>query len=334
MKRRKYIFVKNVVQIFMNWAIEIRGRYRSEKYADNSHRQSRWIGGSIPHQPSRRKKSSASAHPQGSSLRGESLSPDPSDKDTNTSNNPKERKPSPKKRSTMNSRDAAYYSNLFPAPTSTAGGDDDTKLEDVNSPPASRAGDSRSRRRGKRVADDDDDDTPSLSRSSKRRRESNETEDQNDVDSRKSKKSSKRNSNDSDGKDDSSSDQQHQGSTTPLLLDVPLPRSNNGGNSKRSNQSKRKPPVTTSKSERVDSEEPPTTPTFRRPIDDLMKPARARIPQSRSGLNEMRKRVGAILEYVGRLQADAVTGSETPNGTPRTSEIVCCVDSSGRFRNV
>ena len=196
-------------------------------------------------------------------------------------------------------------------------------MEDFNSPPASRAGDSRSDEdEGKRLADDDDDDqTPSLSRSIKRRRESNETEDQIDIDPQKSKKSSKRNSNDSDGKDDSSSDQlQHQGSITPLPLDVPPPRSNNGG-SKRSNQSKRKPPVTTAKSDRVDSEEPPTTPTFRRVLDDFMKPARARIPQSRSGLNEMRKRVGAILEYVGRLQVDAVPGSETPNGTLRNLKL-------------
>src|SRR5215471_13866349 len=131
MKLRIYIIVKNVVQIFMNWEVEIKGRHRFEKCAYSSHRQSRWIGSSMPHQPSRRKKSSASIHPQGSSLKGESLSPDPSDKDANTSNNPKERKPSPKKRSTMNSRDAAYDYSFFPAPTSTVGGDDDSKMEDV-----------------------------------------------------------------------------------------------------------------------------------------------------------------------------------------------------------
>ena len=283
------------------------------------HRQSRWIGSSIPQQPTRRKKSSASsAQPQGS-LKADSLSPDPSDKDTNTSNS-KERKPSPKKRSTMNSRDAAYdYSSLFPAPTS-AMGDDDTKMEDVSSPPASRSGDSRSRRRGgKRLAgDDDDDDTPSISRSQKRRRESNETEDQtNDNNNHKSKRSSRRADSDG-GKDDSSSDQQHQhqGSTTPILLDAPPTLRTNGKH--RSNNSKRRPPPpTTAKSERIDSEEPPLlTPTLRRPLDDIIRPARARIPQARSGLNEMRKRVGAILEFVGRLQAEVTPEASSPRTCP------------------
>jgi hypothetical protein len=68
----------------------------------------------------------------------------------------------------------------------------------------------------------------------------------------------------------------------------------------------------------VDSEEP-LTPTLRKGTGDEFRPARARVPQARSGLNEMRKRVGAILEFVGRLKgegADGAEGAETPRETP------------------
>jgi hypothetical protein len=209
----------------------------------------------------------------------------------------------------MNSRDAAYdYSTLFPTM------DDETRLEEGISPPASRAGD-RSRRRGKRVADDDDEEM--TSRSSKRRRESNETEDQDSGTTQKKKfHSATRRRDDSDmlensgngnGKDDSSSDHQHQGSATPLL-DIPSNTRNKRINGKRSKSSR---------PDRIDSEEPPT-PTFRR--EEVIRPARARVPQARSGLNEMRKRVGAILEYVGRLQADVVP---TESVTPTPSILQC-----------
>jgi len=231
----------------------------------------------------------------------------------------------------MNSRDAAYdYASLFPHSNM----DEDTKMEDGVSPPASLRSGDRSRRRGKRVADDDDEDL--RSRSSKRRRESNETEEQqgDNIDAPSSRnsynnnKSRKSNSNgrrtkdaDSDmlenpGKDDSSSDHQHQGSATPLL-DIPTSNNNNNrNNNKRSNGSKRSK---SSKPDRiVDSEEPPT-PTFRR--EEPSRQARARVPQARSGLNEMRKRVGAILEYVGRLQTEAVP---TESVTPTPSMIYFC----------
>jgi hypothetical protein len=240
----------------------------------------------------------------------------------------------------MNSRDAAYdYAILFHGPLSVTAGDEDNKMDGSMSPPASRSGDSRSRRRGgKRLADDDDEDLSPNSRS-KRRREGNEIEDQNDdpqlsaTNSSNSRSKFKRSSskrpnatssrdNDSDnvdiGKDDSSSDHQHQGSTTPLLDTIPTSHPSRNG-TKRSNNgnTKRRQPTGNGKSDRVDSEEPPTTPTFRRVTEEIVRPARARVPQARSGLNEMRKRVGAILEYVGRLQADiAPSASNSPNGSP------------------
>jgi hypothetical protein len=210
----------------------------------------------------------------------------------------------------MNSRDAAYtYTSLFPAPSSV---DDDHKMDDATSPPASRSGESRSRRRGKRLAEDDEDDPP---RSSKRRRESNETDSQ-EIDHHPNQqpltvprkpKGTKRTKDireiDSDAvdlnKDDSSSEHH-----TPLL-DAPPATIRNG-----------KRPLTKRKlkTDRVDSEEPPT-PTLRK--EHEIRPARARIPQARSGLNEMRKRVGAIMEFVGRLQADITpTGEATPIGIP------------------
>jgi PHD-finger len=262
---------------------------------NGSHRQSRWIGSSMPQQPSRRKKSTSSAAPQGS-LKGESVSPPPSD--TNTSS--KERRPSPKKRSTMNSRDAAYdFSALF-----TNTGDEETKLESTISPPASRSGESRTRRRGKRVPEEDEEDPPRT----KRRRESNETEDPTEDGSSKGKRKAIKRKEDSDtmensaGKDDSSSDNVVPGTSTPII--EPPPRSNG----KKTVPQKRKVPST---KDRVESEEPPLTPTFRK-MEEI-RPARARIPQARSGLNEMRKRVGAILEYVGRLQADVTpSGNVTP----------------------
>lgn len=234
----------------------------------------------------------------------------------------------------MNSRDAAYdYSAMFTTATSTAGGDEDVKIDESGSPPTSRSGDSRSRRRGKRAAEDEDDESPSLStaRGRKRRRASNDTEDRPDnlpeaVSSATLKSKNKRTSVKRAGRDDSdtvdgiqtkddSSDNQHS-NTTPLL-EAPPAGSRHGkrpyGGAKRKNN--------LAKSERVDSEEPPT-PTLRRApqgLEDVIRPARARIPQARSGLNEMRKRVGAILEYVGRLQADvAATGSQTPSGTSCT----------------
>jgi len=242
----------------------------------------------------------------------------------------KERKPSPKKRSTMNSRDAAYtYTSLFPAASSV---DEDMKMDDATSPPASRSGESRSRRRRKRVAEDDDDDPPP---SSKRRRESNNTDDhigdnhhphQQPLTAsllpRKPKSTTSKRGRDvardirdavrdamrdvdSDinvdpQKDDSSSDHQN----TPI--DQP-PR-----NKPRPPPPKRKPklPLPGDRIDRIDSEEPPPTPTMRK---EEIRPARARIPQARSGLNEMRKRVGAIMEYVGRLQADIPELPDTPS---------------------
>ena len=310
------------------------------------HRQSRWIGSSILQQPSRRKKSQSAAQ-QSSSLKSLSLSPSLSDnKDhppnaSSTTSNNKERKPSPKKRSTMNSRDAAYdYSSLFPHGRdggTSVDDNDPTKMDDT-SPPGSRAGDSTSahrRRRGgggKRVADEDDEDTVSLARSSKRRRGSNETEEVMDTAPRGKKTSSKRKDTDSDnGREDSSSElhpHHHQGSATPLL-DAP-PASTSSRNGKRGggpgNGKGGRPRPITAKSERVDSEEPPLTPTFRRnALDDVIRPARARVPQARSGMNEMRKRVGAILEYVGRLQADVApaTGTSTPCTLPSLHPLFC-----------
>lgn len=138
----------------------------------------------------------------------------------------------------------------------------------------------------------------------------------------------KRKDTDSDnGKEDSSSEQHnhhYQGSSTPLL--EPAPQTTSSRNGKRggpgaggNNKGGARPRPTTAKSERVESEEPPLTPTFRRSaVDDVIRPARARVPQARSGMNEMRKRVGAILEYVGRLQADVApaTGTSTPCTPP------------------
>jgi hypothetical protein len=211
----------------------------------------------------------------------------------------------------MNSRDAAYdYTSLFPTASSV---DEDNRLEDATSPPASRSGESRTRRRGKRLAEDDDDEPP---RTTKRRRDSNDTiEPEPPTDSihpnqqpltatfpRKRKQKKDVDSDTVDPtKDDSSSDHQQ----PPILLDAPPATQRNG---KKPIQ-KRKP-----KTDRIDSEEPPT-PTLRRE-NEIIRPARARIPQARSGLNEMRKRVGAILEYVGRLQVDIdPTGSATPTPT-------------------
>jgi hypothetical protein len=291
---------------------------------DDRHRQSRWIGSSIPAQPPRRKKSSASV--QQGSMKGESMSPPPTDDTTS-----KERKPSPKKRSTMNSRDAAYsYTPVFPASSV----DEDMKMDDATSPPASRSGESRSRRRGKRVVEDDDIDPP---RSLKRRRESNETDDHIGDDHhphqqpltasllpRKLKPTTSKRGRDvardirdavldamrdvdSDNvdpqKDDSSSDHQNTPSDQPQR------------NKPRPPPPKRKPkfPLPGDRTDRIDSEEPPATPTMRK---EEIRPARARIPQARSGLNEMRKRVGAIMEYVGRLQADIPELPDTPSTSP------------------
>jgi hypothetical protein len=250
----------------------------------------------------------------------------------------------------MNSRDAAYdYSSMFATATSTTGGDDDTRMDDTGSPPTSRSGDSRSRRRGKRVAEDDDDESPTMSttgRTHKRRRASTETEDRPEIPAeappvpsshhhhhptvgrpKKQRSTLKRvpiARDDSEladggpaGKDDSSDNNNQHGNTTPLLDAPPAVgrpgRKPNGAGGKRKNLAK---------SDRVDSEEPPT-PTLRRApqgVEEIFKPAKARIPQARSGLNEMRKRVGAILEYVGRLQADVIppTGTQTPSVTPGT----------------
>jgi hypothetical protein len=41
------------------------------------------------------------------------------------------------------------------------------------------------------------------------------------------------------------------------------------------------------------------------------------VPQARSGLNEMRKRVGAILEFVGRLKGES---GESGEGTETSRE--------------
>jgi len=195
----------------------------------------------------------------------------------------------------MNSRDAAYdYSSLFPH---TSTGDEESRL-DEGSPSASARGESR-RRRAKRVAEDEDDEGIQQPGRSKRRRASN----------------------DMDVKEDSASDQQQGGSSTPILTDsgISLTKSGNGNGKRPNNNGKRKiGNSTVVKEGRVDSEEPPLTPTLRQQ-ETVVRPARARIPQARSGLNEMRKRVGAILEYVGRLQADmAPTGSETETPTPGT----------------
>jgi hypothetical protein len=254
----------------------------------------------------------------------------------------------------MNSRDAAYdYSSMFATATSTAGGDDDMRMDDTVSPPTSRSGDSRSRRRGKRVAEDDDDESPAISttgagRSHKRRRASNETEDRPEslaettaptstVGRPKNKRTTLKRS--SGGRDDSeladgaqskdadSSDNQH-GNTTPLL-DGPPAGHGRPGRRPHGAGAKRKH---LAKSDRVDSEEPPT-PTLRRApqgMEEMIRPARARIPQARSGLNEMRKRVGAILEYVGRLQADVTpTGTQTPSATPGICQPFICPRALG-----
>jgi len=116
--------------------------------------------------------------------------------------------------------------------------------------------------------------------------------------------------------DESSSEQPSggPGTVTPLLDAPPPPARGNGG--KRGGYGGRRRGPGNALSAKVDGgepEDPPMTPTtIRRWGEEIMKPARARIPQARSGLNEMRKRVGAILEFVGRLQAEA-NGSSTPN---------------------
>lgn len=232
----------------------------------------------------------------------------------------------------MNSRDAEYYSST--ALRSSTAGDDDTKMEDEEgSPPSARSaagigsgsGDNRGRRKGKRLMEDEDEisPVPTSQRSHKRRRRSNdETPDAQELitdpasKGGKPKKSHKRiirddldNTPAADGKDDTSERE------TPLL--DPPPTGHRHG--KRATAGAKRKYL--SKSDRMDSEEPPT-PTLRRPGEDAFKPARARIPQARSGLNEMRKRVGAILEFVERLQADTLqSGNETPLGitTPTPS---------------
>jgi len=243
-------------------------------------------------------------------------SPDPSETTS------KDRKPSPKKRSTMNSRDAAYdYSPFFPVASSV---DDDGKLDPEGSPPPSNGRHPGGRsRRGKRLVEDDDD--PDVGGQRKRRRESNETSDPNELSSKPPRRGGKRggmtttSTNDSDtGKpgDESSSEQPSggPGTVTPLLDAPPPPARGNGG--KRGGYGGRRRGPGNALSAKVDGgepEDPPMTPTtIRRWGEEIMKPARARIPQARSGLNEMRKRVGAILEFVGRLQAEA-NGSSTPN---------------------
>src|ERR1700721_548400 len=148
MRRRRYTSVKNVVQIYMNWGVGIKGTLSSFcGLTRNRHRQSRWIGSSIAQPTSRRKKNSTKA---------ESLSPPPSERESTKGNG--ERKPSPKKRSTMKSRDAGYdFAALFHHPTEgeekIGGG-----LEDNVSPTTSRA---PSRRRGKRYAEEDDEENNS-----------------------------------------------------------------------------------------------------------------------------------------------------------------------------
>jgi PHD-finger len=250
-------------------------------------KQTRWIGGPNPLQSTRRKKSTTLAPPV---KHDDSIpSPDPSE------TTHKERKQSPKKgRTTMNSRDAAYdYSALF-NPHVGPPNEDEMKMDDGSPPP----GRGRSRR-GKRLAEDEEEE-----RGNKRRRESDNSENE------PSKARKKRGTNDSDSKNDESASELP-GSTTPLLEAPPRNGGKRGGHG-----GKRRGGHPGGKMERVDSEEPPMTPTtLRRFGEEMMKPARARIPQARSGLNEMRKRVGAILEYVGRLQLEAQKEANA-NGSP------------------
>jgi len=270
--------------------------------ADGRIKQTRWIGGPNPLQSTRRKKSTTLAPP----AKHEDPIPSPDPSDTAQ----KERKPSPKKRSTMNSRDAAYdYSALF-TPQLGPQTEEESKMDEGSPPP----GRGRSRR-GKRLAEDDEEE-----RGSKRRRESDNSENE------PTKTRKKRGANDSDSKNDESASELP-GIATPLLEAPPRNGGKRGGYG-----GKRRGGHAGAKMERVDSEEPPMTPTtLRRFGEEMMKPARARIPQARSGLNEMRKRVGAILEYVGRLQLEAqkeanANGSPTPwngSGSPiQTQEIV------------
>jgi hypothetical protein len=245
----------------------------------------------------------------------------------------------------MNSRDAAYdYSALFPAPQSqhpnSTSADEEMKLDDESPPPNNSTRQPGRSRRGQRVVEDDEDETPTNgTRGTKRRRGSNDTSDPNEPSTKVARKSGKRgvgsggniSTNDSDnGKpgDESSSEQPgggRLGSMTPLLEPTtatapvsgppsgPRKRGGYGGKRGRGGQIAGGAKMMMMM-ERMGSEEPgaPMTPTtLRRFADEMMKPARARIPQARSGLNEMRKRVGAILEFVGRLQADA-NGSPTP----------------------
>ncbi len=146
---------------------------------DDRHRQSRWIGSSIPQLPSRRKKSSNTVSAVNTSQKADSMSPPPSDQEsTNPTTSKSETSKSHKKRSTMNSRDSAYdYSDGLGISTLP----DDDK-DDEGSIHGSRT--SMSKRRGKRVAEDDDEDNSPTSSSnprSKRRRGSNDdTEDPQD----------------------------------------------------------------------------------------------------------------------------------------------------------
>ena len=220
----------------------------------------------------------------------------------------------------MNSRDAAYdYSSFFPVGSSV---DDDGRLDAEGSPPLSTVRHPGGRsRRGKRLVEDDED--PDVGGGRKRRRESNETSDPNESSSKPPRRGGKRggmttSTNDSDnGKpgDESSSEQPSggPGTITPLLDAPPPPARGNGGRRGGYGGRRRGPGALSAKTDAGESEEPPLTPTtMRRWGEEIMKPARARIPQARSGLNEMRKRVGAILEFVGRLQTEA-NGSSTPN---------------------
>lgn len=296
---------------------------------DDRHRQSRWIGSSIPQQPSRRKKSSTtvSAAVNASSQKADSMSPPPSDQESaGPTTSKSDISKSHKKRSTMNSRDSAYdYSGGLGISTLA----DDDK-DDEGSIHGSRT--SMSKRRGKRVTEDDDEDnsptSSNLSRSKRRRGSNDDTEDLQDppmdpvIPRAKPKKSHKKQIREDPSPSSPSlhpnPNPSDRGSTTPLL-DPPVARPNKGG--RPPGPGKRKSNLT--KSERVDSEEP-LTPTLRKGTGDDFRPARARVPQARSGLNEMRKRVGAILEFVGRLRGESGEsgeGMETSRETPRETSV-------------
>jgi PHD-finger len=190
-----------------------------------------------------------------------------------------------KKRSTMNSRDAGYdYGILFPGGETDEKPPGDEDREVVVSPEttSSRA---TSRRRQKR---DEDDENETSSSRGKRRRSTSPTKKPDDQ-------------------MDTSSPHSNIDSSTSQPRSFPP--------AKRAKRLKLKPDRPQTEADDIG----PGTPTLRKP-DDLppAKPARARVPQARSGLTEMRKRVGAILEYVGRLQADVVpTGENTPSIGPR-----------------